>query len=343
MVTFPYNNSDYAYALDPVAINFSSSNESYFTVVITIKYYEFYASTEKTTVLNYKIPLFNGVAIWYVGEIIQRNLSNLTVPFASGFQVKTALVTFVVKELALADDSETATTTLTDVAFIPGHKPKLISNNMALLHVNETKCRVTVLGTCYASFLFPTGEHTIKVYHNATEINSETITATALNTIYTKTIDVSAFQVTPADVFKITIGGTEIFKEFVIFPDTQLSNTLFFIDQYKLMTSLELTGEYSFNEDFEQLMHEYKLNNDRVLEVVETLEDHFLKINTGYILKSQVKLVNEIFKIKKAFLKNIEGFDLEMVPISKKRTGFDSENFLYSYDLEFRINKIADA
>lgn len=343
MVTFPYNTTDYAFTLNDDFINFSSANASYFTVTIIIKKYEFYQNTEETITFSYKIPLFNGVANWFVGDKIHRNIANLNQSFQEGFQLKTTLVSFEIKEFALADDAELDSIILNDVKFIAGHKPKLFTNNIGLLHKNTKIGRLTSKSTANVSFLLPTGNHVLKIYQNSTEISATNITATVLDAVYTKVLDIALWPTKPADTFTFKIDDTKIAKEFVLIPDTIITNTLLFIDSHKLLSSLALTGEYSFNDDFNQITHEYKQNQTENLEVIEVTEKNYIKINTGYILKNQVQLINEIFKIKKAFIKNIEGWDLELVPISKKRVGFDSEAFLYDYNLEFRINKFTDA
>lgn len=343
MVTFPYNTTDYAFTLDPVFINFTSVNQSYFTAEITVKYYEFYASVEKTSVLNYKIPLFNGVAKFHIGDIVHRNLANLGSTFTDGFQVKTALVSVALTELSLVDNSVIATTSITDIKFIAGFKPKLLASNMALLNINSDYCRVTSNGHCTVNFLASAGVHTLKIYKNTTELASEVFTASALDTIYTKSIDVASLAVAPGDVIKFEIQGTTIKKEFIVFPDTEFSNTLFYINNHKLIGSLELTGGFSFPNTYNQITHKYKRNLVEILEIVETLDEGFIKINTGYILKTQIEVVDEIFNAKKVYVKNMEGKDFEMVPVSKKMVGVNTDNFTYSYDLEFRINKKADA
>lgn len=343
MVTFPYNTTDYAFTLDPVFINFTSTNPSYFTAEITVKYYEFYASVEKTSVLNYKIPLFNGVANFHIGDIIHRILANLGSTFTDGFQVKTALVSVAIAELSLADNNVITNTAITNIKFIAGVKPKLLASNMGLLNINSHYCRVTSNGHCTVNFLAVPGIHTLKIFKNTTEITSEVFTASALDTIYTKSIDVSSLDVAPGDVIKFEIEGTTIKKEFIVFPDTEFSNTLFYTNNHKLISSLELTGGYSFPNAYDQITHKYKRNLVEILEIVETLDEGFIKINTGYILKTQIEVVDEIFNAKKVFIKNMEGKDFEMVPVSKKMVGVNTDNFTYSYDLEFRINKKADA
>jgi hypothetical protein len=343
MVTFPYNTIDYAFTLDPVFINFTSANESFFTAYIFIRYYDFYASEEKTIDLNYKIPLFNGVAKFHIGDIIHRNLANLETNYADGFQVKTALVNVFTTEWALADESVIAYFSMSNIKFIAGFKPKLLANNMALLSINSNYCRVTSNGHCTVNFLASAGVHTLNIFKNTTEIASEAFTASALDTIYTKSLDVSSLVVAPGDVIKFEIEGTTIKKEFIVFPDTEFSNTLFYINNHKVISSLELTGGYSFPNEYDQITHKYKRNLVEILEIVETLDERFIKINTGYILKTQTEVIDEIFNAKKVIIKNMEGKDFEMVPVSKKMVGVNTDNFTYSYDLEFRINKKADA
>ena len=343
MVTFPYNTTDFAFTLEKLFINFSTENNSYFTLEIVIKYYEFYSDVEKTKTLDYKIPVFNGEASEYFGDKIHRNLENLISDFVAGFQVKTCLVTFTAKEIDIADDTVVETITLTDVKFIPGKRPKKINNNIGLLHENSKYCRITPKGSFQINFLLSADDHVLKIYKNETEVSSTEITATTLNAIYAVRFSAETYNAKRGDVFKIEIDGTTIFKEIGVIPATTHSHNVNFTNFNKLISSLEFTGEYSFPDKYKQLSQNYKRNAVDVVEIIETTEENFIKIDTGWILKDQVVLINELLNSKKVEIKNLEGENFEAAPTTKKRTGFDSTKFLYSYQLEFRINKRSDA
>jgi len=340
MITFPFNSTDYAFTLEDSTITFSSNVNSFFSVEIILKYYDFYSDVEHEKTLNYKIPIFSGKAKFDVGKIIHRNLANYQGDFSEGFQYKTPIVTFKVSEHY--NNVQTIPEIL-DVKYIAGYQPKMFENNIGLLDPNPHYCRVTPNGNINVSFLLSEGSHVLKILKNTREITSSTIVATGLNAIYTKNLIVSDYDASPGDIFKIILEGTSIFKEVGVYPETILSHQLLYVNSFKLLGSLELLGDFYFPDEYDQIKHLYKRGLIEVLEIIETTSVNTIKINTGSILKSQVVLIDEILNSKKAFIFNIEGEFLELVPISKKRTGLDSSKEIYSYDLDFRINKKRDA
>jgi hypothetical protein len=346
MVTFPFNTTDFAFTHKLAPIVFSTQLDSYFDAIIQIKYYNFYDDTEKTIFITDKIPLFNGSAKWFVGDIIERNIPKLKEDFQVGFQQNTTKVSFVLVEKLLADDTADNTTVLDDVLFIPGPSPKKIDSNLALLHTNDKICRAFNDSRILTSFLLPAGIHTLSIFKNAQLVSTTEITATTLKNSYTLLFDVGNYDVKPADILKFQINDTEIFKEFVIYPPTPNQNTIWYANAYNLMSSIAFSGEYNFPNEFKKLTHTYRSTENQIDEieaVVEVLEYNFLKINTGFILRNQIGLITELMKSNNVIAENIFGLSLEMIPQNKKNVGFDTTNFLYEYDLEFKINKTADA
>lgn len=343
MITFPYNTTDFAFTLSDDFIEFTSTNNSYFEVSLLVKHYNFYSNDLIDGGGDYKIPLFNGVAKWYVGEIIHRYISRFTATHQDGFQLNTTLVYFEVFEYDLETNQELSSETQGPIKFIPGPKPRLKENNIALLNVNTAPCRVTPKGICNASFLLPVGEHYLKTLINDQEVNSVRVDASLLNSIYTHTLNLNNISVKPADLITFKIENTEIKKQYIVFPLTVHSHTLQYVNYFKLISTLELTGEYSFPDKYDQLKHTYKRGVAEITELIEVDTEPSLKINTGKILKAQVNLLNELFKSPFVSLKNIENSNFQMIPISKKRIGYDSTKFTYDYDIEFHINKKQDA
>tara|TARA_R110002126_G_scaffold39767_2_gene117616 strand:- start:33571 stop:34611 length:1041 start_codon:yes stop_codon:yes gene_type:complete len=346
MVTFPFNTTDFTFTHKLAPIVFTSQLDSYFDATITIKYFDFYDDTEKTIIIENKIPLFNGTAKWFVGDIIERNIPKLKSGFQSGFQQNTTKASFLIEEKLLADDTVDNTTTLNDVLFVPGPSPQKIENNVALLHSNAKICRAFNDSRILVSFLLSNGNHTITVYQNDTAIVTENITATASKNSYTFLFDVSNYTVKSSDIIKFQVNDTEIFKEFVIYPPTPNQNNIWYANAYNVMSSISFSGEFNFPNEFDKLTHTYRSTEnqiDEIEEIVEVLEYNSLKINTGFILQNQIGLITELMKSNSVIAENIIGLSLEMTPQNKKNVGFDSTNFLYEYDLEFRINKSADA
>lgn len=341
MVTFPYNTTDFAFTLNDVFLNFSTTEtNSYFDLEITIKYFEFFSSTEKTKVLEYKIPLLNQNQSFNVGKKIHRYLANLgSYNNVVGFQYKTAKVSFIAVEKQITDNTVIDTVTLNDVKFVAGHKPNLFIANKALLSLNTALEKVSKKGVFNTSFLLPAGNHVLEVYKNNVLETSVDVTATATDNVYLHQLIVSEFAPTIADVFTVKIKGTTILKEVVIGSASRLTTQLMFLDTFKLPRSVEFTGEFSKTNEYDQITHTYKRNLIEVLEVVTTEKIKKLTIATGFLLPTETNNVDELLDCKKVFLVNNNATVLEMAPIAKKLVLEDSTNESFTYNLEFQINK----
>jgi hypothetical protein len=341
MVIFPYNTTDFSFTLEDVFIQFSTENvNTYFDLKIIITYFEFFSSEEKSKILEYKIPLFNNQQSENVGRKIHRYLANSPV-YASefGFQYKTAKVTFLATEINIGDKTTASTTLLADVKFIAGPEPSLLSNNNALLSANTNYERVTENGLFIVNLLLSEGNHTLKVLKNNIEVQTEDITATATDNVFSKKIVVKDFSGAKGDVFEVLLENTTIKKTFVVFPNNVHSKQLVFVDKNKLFRSLECTGHFSFPNKYDQITHNYKRNLVEVLEIIETEKVNNLKLNTGWVLKTDTETTDALLSSKKTYLVENNISTLEMVPLAKKQTEEDSDEELYAYDLEFQINK----
>jgi len=344
MVTIPYNNSDFAFTLNDLFLQFSTvETDTYFTLKLTVNFYDFYSETAKQKIKNYKIYLFENSAEENIGRKVDRimgqfqGLSNLEL------QYKTAVVDLEAKELNILDDSLVETTTLNGIKFIAGILPKLKVLNTALLSVNINASRITPSGFINVSFLLPEGDNIIEIHKNESILQSETIVATIENNVFTKKYKISDYGANPGDVFKFKIKDIEVYKFVVIFPEGMFSNHILYVDEFKMLQSLECTGNFSFPTDYKQTTHKYKRNLVEILEIIETKKINSFKINTGWVLKTDNVTIDTIARSKKAwlFINDIEV--IEMVPVAKKLTNIDSDEELYEYDLEFKINRAYDA
>ncbi|WP_372744264.1 hypothetical protein [Lutibacter sp.] len=345
-MNIPYNTTDFAFTLDDSQfLNISTVNENtYFTLEMVVKYYDFYSAIEKTETLNYKIPLFQKAAQFNVGRIIHRLLSNIQQLNNTEPQYKTALVKITLQEFAFNDSETVVSSEIVDgIQFIAGFKPNLIEGNFAILNSNIEASRVTPNGITNISFLLPTGTHQLELSKNNVVLNTETIVITSLNNVITKRIKVSDYNATPGDVFKYLIKTKDVFKNIVVFPKQPRSNQLFFINEFKLLDTLECTGEYSFPIKYNQTTKTYKRNWVNVDEVIQTTKENSFNINTGWVLKSDIVTMDSLMLSKKAWLFINENEVIELVPIPKKIDPLTSDKFLYEYDLEFKINKTSDA
>lgn len=345
MVSFPYNTTDFAFTLEDSFISFSTETaDTYFDLKVTITSFDFFSVVEKEKVLEYKIPLLNQAQTFNVGRKIHRYLANLTAYTNTfGFMYKTAKVTFEATEINTADETTVSTETLENVPFIAGRKPKLLENNIALLSNNINYERVTEKGLFIVNLLLPIGKHVLKVFKNGVEQSTTTLTVAGDHNVFSKKINVKDFNGTKGDVFQFAVANTSIKKNFVVFPNNVTSKHLVFIDEFKLFRVLECTGHYSFPDEYDQITHTYYRNLVEVLEIIETTETNKLKINTGWVLKTDTETLSTISKFKRVFLIENDEQILDMVIKAKKLTKEDSEAELYEYDLEFQINHNSNA
>lgn len=342
MITTPFNTTDFFFTLDDAnVIDVSSENAtSYFTVKVTITYFSFYDNVALEQELNYKLSLFKGAQSEVIGRKIHRYLAKQKVfNNTFGFIQKTATADFEIKEIESDDNSVLDTVTLENIKFIPGHKPKLQNENLAILAINSNKERVTKHGIFLVNLLLPEGTYQLKLFKNDVEVDRESITATATDNVFSKKIIVKDYAGAKGDVFTINIADGLLVKSFVVFPDNKTSKQMLFIGSNNLLSSLECTGSFAFSTDYKQIKQEYYRNFKEVLEVVATQKTNKFIINTGWLLKTDVTIIDEVLDSGFALLIENDATVLELVPIAKKITGEDSEKFLYEYNLEFQINK----
>jgi len=344
MITIPYNTTDFAFTLNDVFIDISTATaNTYFTLSMTVKYYDFYGVTEKTRVFPYKIPLFNQAASFNIGRIVHRTMTNIQDINNLVPQYKTAVVDLVFQELNIADDTLVAETVLAGIKFIAGILPLKLENNKAFLSANKEASRVTPKGFINVSILLPSGAQVIELFKNGVLDSSHTITATATNNVFTERLDMVTLNALPGDVFKYSIKNTNLFKEILVFPEVNASHQLLFLDEFKLLTSLECTGEFNFATKFDTITHSYRRKLVDVLETIEVINTDTLKIDTGWILKTDNITVASLMASKKAWLFISATEVIELIPLSKKMIKLDSSEFLYSYSLEFQINRSYNA
>jgi hypothetical protein len=219
----------------------------------------------------------------------------------------------------------------------------MLSGNTALLNINTNASRITPSGFVNVSFLLPAGANTISIYKNDSLLQEEIITANATDNVFTKKYTMADYNGLPGDVLKFKVKDLDVYKSVIVFPEHTFSNHILFIDEFKLLSTLQCTGDFAFPTAYNQTTHEYKRNLVEVLEIIETEKVNSFKINTGWVLQTDNVTIDSLLRSKKAWLFINDNYVIEMVPISKKETNIDSDRDLYEYDLEFQINRAYNA
>lgn len=344
MVTIPYNNTDFAFTLNDVFILFSTALEdTYFTLKLTVKYYDFNSDVQKTAVSEHKIYLFSKASEMNIGRIVHRTMSSISELSDNEFQYKTALVDLEIKEINIADYSEVATISLNEIKFIRGILPEVKYNNFALLDTNKFPGRITNQGSVNLNYLIPEGIHKLEVYKNNELQTSTDITGTLTNNVFTKVFTAADLGAVKGDVFSFKIKDTLIKKEIVIFPDTEFSNLILFENKFNLISSFEFTGAYSMPVKYSRIKTTYKRRLVAVEEIVKATKSNKLKINTGWVLGTDNITLDEINEVKRAWMYINDTEVMELTPATTKLTLINSDEELKQYALEFNINRSSDA
>lgn len=338
--TTPYNGTDFFYTKETDLIEFNSNNQNtYFELQVEIKAFEFYTDLPTFTTLVYKIPLFQQRATFLLGEIIDRNMPRIKqINLRSLFQYKAALVTLTFREKDNATDTQISETIEGPIKFISGYKPDVIQNNCAFLEMYQLPSSVTAKGYAFFNVILPVGTHNFQVKKNQNVVDSFSITVVSGN-ICSKFLKLESYNTAMGDIIEVVMPSNPLLsKKFVVLPDGNFSNYIAFEDEYRLRTTMEFKGDYSFPIEFETRTNRVQKNTVFNLQKVSSEKTTTLIINTGFILQEEEIIIESLLDALKAWLIIGENKGIELVPLNKKLVKQDPKRGYYEYDIEFRLN-----
>lgn len=323
-------------------------------LILNIKVYNYVTFSEEELQFDYFLPFNNSRTKIHLGEIIERTLkkiaettdvgiTDLNTVFQSILPVyKPALVSADIEIINRSDDEVVFSETVENMKFVAGLKPKQFANNSGILSHDFNAKRVTPTSIEIINMLVNTAFYTISIKKNDEDYTEISTQSRGTNNIFRYVFDFSAYA--PGDVvtFKLTTGADEFTKTYQVMPEGKHSNHIAFMGQYRTLELLEFTGDWELMSDHKKETSEYYRDLVRVLEQTETNKDVFLKINTGFILRKNQTLVDEIIRSSKAWLMFPDKSAVELLPMGKKIVNYDSDAELYNYELEFKINRIND-
>lgn len=133
------------------------------------------------------------------------------------------------------------------------------------------------------------------------------------------------------DEKEIINAGTVQFIPFPEAPSGRIVH-IFFENQNLVLDWFSCSGHYHWNYRFSHILNEY------TAEKSSTLETQILTINTGWILKEEILLINALIKSRICFI-ILDGEIIKARPISVKNEMQHSDETLFSMDLEFNIKQ----
>lgn len=163
-------------------------------------------------------------------------------------------------------------------------------------------------------------------------------------------VDVASMGLKPGDELSFQYEGMHQVRKFLIRPTPKYSFMVAYETIWKTFELFEFTGSIKYGVDYVHDIFERLDNYINVSEKVSSENPQTMTINTGWIQKSEVYLINELILAKKSFLLPKSKFTLvvytdevetpiSLVPIQSKLVNFDSEENMYQFDVEFLINK----
>ena len=318
--------ADKNFCLDGIILTANRQNDDARIVRITMTSSFKTNEKESEIVAVYDIMYQNSTAKTDIGKKVhqmfprQRNslfLNPKTKPFDNQFVYKPAKVSLKIEELDIAYVVK-KTITLPDLFLYPGKKPKLFP-----LFTNHS-ARSRMNGIAYIfSYL-------------ANDIQPADIVGTAVASNPAVAGDVHTVKIEDADGLitwadkKNILGVT-----YLEFPQRDIIQVEW-LNQNLVLEWAAFRGEYSLNNDYTQIYQEnaFTFNNEKF----EVKKVQQLKMNTGFILKSEADLIDEIIISKLCFIKikdkNYRGF-----MTTQKLVAEDSTLELYQYDVEFLITE----
>jgi hypothetical protein len=136
----------------------------------------------------------------------------------------------------------------------------------------------------------------------------------------------------------------EQIETLICFPEPKQWNEIIWVDEFKLFKNFIFGGEFSIESDKEFISNR---NYNGIFEILENIDLNNIKkikINTGWMLKSDAETIDSLINSQKVFLVKQRNFEvqekLELTPISKKIIHENSTDMTIEMTVEFEIAPI---
>lgn len=350
-VVVDYTPESVSFTLDPKNVTFSTLNdETYFVILLRIIAFDFFSEVENLTELEYKIPLFKKNQVFNIGQIVDRLMKRFPKPGSLGqFEYYPAEVSFNVQEKNTANNEVVRSFESEVFKFVAGYSPLQSSNGACILSRNLKPTRITKTTKTFVNMYMPAGTYYLglkiddrpDIFLQALTIDQDQVMSYAL--------DFAQHNVEQGSVavFRMLRVGDPTFKKeysiktFRCLPAGDFSNMIIWEDCYKVRGSFEFTGGFRYATELDHVTHTYWRNMEEFLEKFRTNKKSKFFINTGYITKADVQIVEDLIANKKAWLVLPDGELLNLVPLNKDFLGEDTDKALFEYEVEFQINEHA--
>lgn len=321
-----FRNGTYYFALDKNKVSVSRTTPAASYIILKLEMYFKGFGRELTETQEYSYPYFRDDIELYPGEEVQdffikcNDLNEDNIWNSWDEQYHLALVNIIIKEFN-AEDVELSESRINNIFFAPGRRPKCFP-----FFTDFGKRRVFE-------------QSMIRINTDVLHDNSplETLYNRYENSLPSlqKEHKVSAFIF---EKHRFTDDSNTIIRagdlQFIPFPEPKGGKVihLFFENQNLVFDWFSCPGDYRKKYDF------HHITDELTGEKFGSLETENLVLNTGWILREEIELINALLKSRICFIV-IDSQIIKARPMGKKNEMYDTNENLYSMDLEFNIKQ----
>lgn len=317
-----FQHQPYYFALDKNKISMEKTNPNAAYVKIQLQMYFNGFGREYQEVQSYDYPYFGGKVEIFPGEEIQdffikcRSLDTLQNP---NFNYRLAVVQIKITEHS-DNDEELSEFHIKNLLFAPGRKPKcfpIFTDHRVRGTIPDSIIRVSV-----------------DTFRPTSELNH-------LNTLYSNPFaplpakaEVHTFTYARKD-FRNDLENSIITTEqleWIPLPKYKNPIHIFWENQNLVFDWLTASSRNERSIEYEHLTN----TDDEQSEKYGTKKRKTLTLNTGWLLREEIDVVDDIIASRVCFIQ-IGNKTIKAYPISKKNELWDSQEHLFQTDLEFNI------
>lgn len=333
---------------------------------LAVAYFAYGSTTELASALTYKLPLFNSRSKFFIGRSLNNimaeleDLSSIALPtLANVFRgdpniflrayYKPCKINLQVKFVHLNDVAQDATITYSDIRFLKGRKPIKSFPNSALLNYYAEPLRVTVNSIALFNF-YKNENHSLRIYRNSVLIDQVPCTV-GDHQVWAYRHKFKDY--TPGDIIEIRLykalgiripsgfyddEANYVSQKYIVFPEGKQSYHIGWETEHGVLDLMEFTGDISFKMNYESnIVNSYREFKE-TLRKIDSRKSQNVIINTGHVLQQTPKRLDGLLGAKRAWIMSESNEAVALIPETKNLSNYDSDQELYSYDIEFSIN-----
>lgn len=333
---------------------------TFLRIQMTIQYYDFAGKkTEKNKIENYnffnkRVTVDPGQVIHdifsYYNDNVNERFPNINTSTGNYPQYQFASIYFNVQEVDFETNEVVMSYVIPRQYYMKGRKPILPNNvletdNRLLSHRIGSTTKVSRNGFIVYNYVkVSSGDIALKLNGKNIPFPGKlpnVIPQGSNVNIYGAIIRLSDIEnLKINDVIQLSISGQTL--NYIVEEDGLNSVHVFYRNQFDLLSHFELTGEFIIDGAYERVTTKTFENWVEINKNLSTTKTQNLKINSGYISKENIRILDEINMAKKAFLL-IGNKVIDARPISSKMQVQVSRDNLVNREVEFElINKHYD-